>query len=240
MFRIPYYFFIIVSLFVLIISCDSQSESVVEENLGPDGVTFSTHDNFVLKGRLVGEGEVIVVITHPLEKNQESSSHLDLLIDEITKIDVRVLTFDFRKIENSDGSMINDYSSDILSALDYAEQNSSTPPILIGSGLGGGLAFQTSFERNLLGVVMISPLLEYSGETIQVGTSKLSTPSLFLTSEGENNLEITAELFDLALSPRILEVYTGSDLGLKILGGQHTELAKSRILDFIQGCIAGF
>ena len=63
---------------------------------------------------------------------------------------------------------------------------------------------------------------------------------MFLTSEGENNLEITAELFDLALSPRILEVYTGSDLGLKILGGQHAELAKSRILDFIQGCIAGF
>ena len=75
MFRIPYYFFIIVSLFVLMISCDSQSESVVEEDLGPDGVTFSTHDNFVLKGRLVGEGEVIVVITPPLEKNQESSSH---------------------------------------------------------------------------------------------------------------------------------------------------------------------
>jgi pimeloyl-ACP methyl ester carboxylesterase len=237
--RLSKYFLIFVSFFILLISCDTQSESL-QRQLGPDGVIFTTSDDFVLTGRLVGEGNVVVVIPRPLDESQVKLNYLDTFVDEIAETGVRVLTFDFRDSDNSNIPDLRDYTADLLAALDYVQQSSSEPPLIIGSGIGGGLAFQASFERSLLGIVVIAPLDEYGDQKIDIGNMKLTVPSLFLTSEGGNNLDITADLFDLAISPRILEVYRGSDLGISIISGEHSELAKARILDFIQGCTIGF
>jgi hypothetical protein len=239
MIRQSLHLLILVNFFILLVSCNAQSDSL-QRQLGPDDVRFTTSDDFVLSGRLVGEGDVVVVFPRPLDEDQSAIDYLDTFIDELAETGVQVFTFGFRNSSNSNSPDITDYTTDLLSALDYVEQYSSEPPLIIGSGLVGGLAFQTSFERDLLGIIVISPLIEDINQKLDIGSMKLTTPSLFLTSEDGAFLNITAKLFDLAASPRILEVYRGNDFGISIISGEHSELAKSRILEFIQGCINGF
>ena len=229
----PSRFMIGVALLVTLLALAACSSDDAAVPLGPDDVRFSATDGTVLRGRHYGSGDVTVVLAHMLPSDQESWVEF---AGTLNANGYAAFSFNFRGFNPSEGDKdIDQIDKDLEGALDYLEGQGVEKVVIIGASMGGTAAIKVAAHREVLGLVAISAPLEIQGLSAEEDVAQVSAAKLFFAAEDDRSAQRSAGvLYNAASSPRLLEVFIGSERGTDLLYGQHAEGIQDRIFEFLE------
>ncbi len=228
----PSRFMIGVALLVTLLALVACSSDDAAVPLGPDDVEFSATDGTVLRGRHYGIGDLTVVLAHMLPSDQESWAEF---AGTLNANGYAAFSFNFRGFSPSEGDKdIDQIDKDLEGALEYLEGQGIENVVIIGASMGGTAAIKVAAHRDVLGLVAISAPLEIQGFSAEEDVAQVTAAKLFLAAEDDPSAQRSAGVFyDAARSPRLLEVFIGSEHGTDLLYGQHAVAIQDRIIGFL-------
>ena len=229
----PSRFMIGVALLVTMLALAACSSDDPPVPLGANNVEFSATDGTVLWGRHYGSGDLTVVLAHMLLSDQESWNEF---ADTLNVNGYAAFSFNFRGFRPSEGDKdIELIDRDLEGALEYLEGQGVEKFVIIGADMGGTAAIKVSAHRELLGLVAISAPVEIQGLFAEEDVAQVTAAKLFLVAEDDGSAQRSSgALFDAASSPRLLEVFNGSEHGTDLLYGQHAVGIHDRIFEFLE------
>ena len=171
---------------------DYYSENVIFEN---------TADKIKLSGTLTlpkkeGKFPVVIIISGsgPQNRDGEMFGHKPYLVlaDHLTKNGIGVLRYDERGVGESQGDMetaaINEFSSDVKSAIDYLKTRKEIDPLkigLIGHSIGGIIAPKIAVENGNINFIVLMAAPGINGDKLM-----LSQKAAYERLLGYNEMQI--------------------------------------------------
>ncbi len=223
-------------LSMTVIGCGGTSTPVPIPRETSRPVSFMTQDGYEIQGRLFGEGETGVVLTHMFPADQTSWWEFAQALAEEGYL---ALAFDFRGYRDSGGDKeIELIDQDVVGALAFLRAQGALEVFLVGASMGGTASLKVAAQRGneVAGVVTLSAPIEFEG--INVTGQRVEVPVLLLAAKGDRSAARNVNLmFDDGIVTDLAErvVYEGvNDHGTDLLKGSSGTAAKSRILSFLE------
>lgn len=196
-------------------------------------VTFRTTDGFLLEGRVFGDGEVAVVLSHmfPAEMGSWFSFAEDLAAEGYAS-----LAFNFRGYGSSEGSRnIDRIHRDVLAAIDFVREDLGVSSIvLVGASMGGTASLIAAAEEDVAGVATLSAPMSVMGLDASEAITRVEEPMMFLAATGDPPAAESAEAFTRAtLGVGDLVLVAGEEHGTDMLEGSSSETVGRSLTDFI-------
>jgi pimeloyl-ACP methyl ester carboxylesterase len=184
-----------------------------------------------IEARLWGRGENIVVLS-----GAESDGHdaWEPLIEAADTDCYAIVTYTC-----PDGT---DAARALGEVLDFIESGERPVPadrvILLGASLGGVASLRAASERGderIVAVVAISVPAERDGERLcsDADLRMITAPKLFITTEFDDIVEETRNVFAVVEDPRHITIYPGGAHGTEIFR-EHTESLAGQLTEYIE------
>ncbi len=213
----------------------------------PKPVSFTTSDDLTIGGRLFGEGEKAVILTHMA--GCSSQKNYDRFAVELESQGYTVLTFDFRGRTRSKNGIVDcDLQNglillDMYAAVEYLQSLGYEDIACIGGSLGGWACLAAGIEVEFSEIVSLSGSID-SGQTIKgVPSTELTEENiplikgrkLFVASEeeDEDTVEWAQFFYDYATEPKELKYFSGTAHGTDLLSGYHAKELQEMIFEFL-------
>lgn len=209
---------------------------------GSRAVTFPSADGTELQGRVVGGGNVGIVLSHMLPADQTSWWPF---AERLAREGYLALTYDFRgycpggRAGCSQGEKdIAAIWQDVLGAIGEIRSLGATRVVLIGASMGGTASLVAAAQTgvDVDGVITLSAPTSIEGLTADTDVlAQVSAPKLFLAGVGDASAADAAqELYDTSPPPKRVEILTTDDHGTDILSGNQAGPASTLILTYLQ------
>ena len=204
------------------------------------GVSFTTDDGIELKGRVFGQGDTGVVLSHMFPGEQRSWWAFAGRLAESGYV---TLTFNFRGYgEGAEGSSgekeIKLIYQDVRAAVKFLEDRGASEVFLVGASMGGTASLKVAghSEGSVAGVVSLSAPLDFKG--LSVRDDRVRVPALLIATEGDGSaMESIRRMVEGGVvteaAQRVIYDKTG-DHGTDILNGENGADAASKILAFLK------
>ena len=196
-------------------------------------VDFTTDDGVTIGGKLFGDGNAAVILSHMFPNDQTAWFPL---ANELAQDDFTALTFDFRGYGESGGDKeIGEITRDLEAALDFMRGQGFSEIYLVGASMGGTASLIVAAQDEVAGVVAVSAPQSFQGlEALEI-VAGISEPKLFIASEDDASAASSLELFfEEAREPKEQRLFTGSDHGTQLLDGDHSREFQDLILQFLE------
>ena len=227
-----------VTVCLVLVGCGGEATTVVTPQDSSRAVSFTTKDGEEIMGRLFGQGQTGVVLSHMFPADQKSWwEFAQVLADQ----GYMALAFDFRGYGESGGERrINLIDWDLEAATEYLRDQDVSTVFLIGASMGGTASLKvaaTQGER-IAGVVSLSAPEEFRG--ISVKADRVRVPVLLMATAGDRSAKKSVGTMirdGIVGGPELTEsvVYeSGRGHGTRIFEGEHADEARQRILAFLE------
>lgn len=208
---------------------------------GAEAIRFETSDRIDLEGKLFGDGETGVVLSHMFLSDQSSWFEFAGLLADRGYV---ALTFDFRgycpggEAGCSEGEMdFPEMWRDVTAAMEVLRSRRVTTVILVGASLGGtaSLVAASRAGAGVDGVVALSAPREFQGLAADEQVVRgVFAPKLFLAGVDDFDAADAAEdLYEVGNPPKRVEILPTGDHGTDLLSGSQAEVARRLVLDFL-------
>lgn len=197
-------------------------------------VTFMTSDGIKISGNIFGTGGKWVILSHMLQTDQTAWFDFAELLKQNGFI---VLTYDFRGIGHSGGSMykkgVQNMYLDLEAAMSFIKQFNPEKIYLVGAVVGATVSLKVAAKETVNGVVSISGLEEFQDLSVKDEIGTVTAPKLFLASSKDKKAAENAQiLFDGSVDPKEIQILEGSSNGTNMLS-EYGDSLKQMILDFL-------
>jgi len=209
---------------------------------GSEAVAFESTDGVRLEGRLFGDGDSAVVLSHMRPADQRSWF---AFADRLAGDGYLVLTYDFRGYcpggdgGCSDGDRdIGAMWQDVLGAIDYVRSRGATSVSLIGASMGGTASLVASAQEgvDVRAVITLSAPASIEGLVADASLlTRISAAKLFVAGVGDASAAEDAEtLFAESPPPKRVEIAPSDDHGTDLLGGGQGEVVSRLIETYLE------
>jgi len=211
----------------------SARETTAQESISLEvrEVSFITEDNIKIAGRIFGESESAVILSHMYPTDQTS---WDTFANRLMQNGYEAMTFDFRGYGKSEGKKeIDKIYKDLLAALNFVTGEGAKSVVLIGASMGGIASLFVASQNKVDGVITISAPVEFRG--LKAGNLKnIDCAKLFIAGEKDGSAAQSAKyLYENSADPRELVIYPTDEHGTYIFNGPYGEELSSKIFDFL-------
>jgi pimeloyl-ACP methyl ester carboxylesterase len=222
-----------------LVSC-SRSEPASAPS-GSKAVEFPSADGVALEGRLFGEGDSAVVLSHMRPADQSSwFAFADRLADE----GYLVLTYDFRGYcPGGDGGCssgdrdIGAIWQDVLGAIGYVRSVGATSVSLVGASMGGTASLVAAAREgvDVRAVITLSAPVSIEGLVADAALlTRIGAAKLFVAGVGDGSAAEDAEtLYRQSPPPKRVEIVPSDDHGTDLLTGGQGEVVSRLIETFL-------
>ena len=195
-------------------------------------ISFISEDGVKLRGRLFGQGEAFVVLSHAYPEDQTSWYPF---AGELANNGYAVFTLDFQGYGVSEGKKeVPRTDEDLVGAVELVQGRGAKQVFLVGASMGGTAALKVAAREDVSGVVTISAPVEFRGLDVRDDVSTVSAPKLFIASEGDRSAAVSAsQLFENAPGESDLHIVSGSAHGTDIFDGEAGDEVRGLILNFL-------
>ncbi|MQF82812.1 alpha/beta hydrolase [SAR202 cluster bacterium AD-802-E10_MRT_200m] len=209
------------------VNCDERQDTSY------DIMEITTDDGVVLCGRLFGEGDSAVILSHMNDVDQEGWREFAVTLASHR---YTAVTFNFRGHSPSEGLKADlDSESDLNAVLKDVTAMGFRDIYLFGAGIGASASVKVAAKEKVSGVVTISPSLEHGGLDAVQQVSNVNSPILIIVSEDDyQGRDLATKYFENAPQTRLLEIFTGDSRGTDILIGRNGENLRTRLLEFLK------
>ena len=223
----------------LAIACAQKAvapEHTITPISGTENIGIVSTDEVVLRGRLFGaQNDVVVILSHMRPNDQ--TAWFDFA-GELADAGYAALTFDFRgygeSVGNQDFAMLDD---DLAAAVRYMRDRGKQQIFLVGASMGGTTSLVVASQADVDGVVSISAPAEFEGQNALEAVPNITVPKLFIASEGDEAAVLSlGELLEATGAPKDSEVYPGNAHGTNLFLPDESESSaavRQRILAFL-------
>lgn len=215
----------------LISSCSGGDKLNVEE------ITFSTQDKEVIAANFYrANSPVGAILVHQL--SADKSTYNDLAT-ELQKNNINALAIDLRGHGKSSGELalfskedFNNMQLDVQAAKNYLENSGVNKIFVVGASIGANTAINFGVSNpDVLGVVALSPGLDYRGVETSQNAKKISVPVLIVVSnEDSYAFQSSNTLYSELKGDKNLKIYKGAGHGTNMFSSTDADKV---ILDWI-------
>lgn len=194
---IPRVLSLALSLTLLLGACATSAEpDPTPAGTGPPEreVTFPTGDGLTLHGRLFGDGDAGIVLSHMFPADMtawfDAARHL-------AGSGYTVLAFNFRGYPPSEGSRdLGTAPGDVLAAVAFLQRSGIEHVALVGASMGGTASLVAAAEVEVAAVVALSAPVRFRGMDVTEVIDALDMPMLLMAAQedgpGNEILEVLA------------------------------------------------
>lgn len=196
-------------------------------------VRFPTDTGALLIGTLYGHGKTAIIFANQTDSFQESWTPL---AQSFAAKGYMALTFEYQGLHGSGGDRYaSAYAKNVVSAVEFARTQGATRVALVGASIGGLAVVAAAAHTNALAVVSVSAPGEWSG----IGAADdylqdLHMPKLFVAAQLDDAADSVRHMYDVALQPKQLQMYTGSAHGVELVDPSDDGPFNRLVLTFIQ------
>ncbi len=209
---------------------------------GSEAVAFHSADGVRLEGRLFGDGDSAVVLSHMRPADQRSWF---AFADRLADAGYLVLTYDFRGYcPGGDGGCsagdrdIGAIWQDVLGAIEYVRSQGATSVSLVGASMGGTASLVASAQEGIDVRAVITLSAPASTEGLVADASlltRITAAKLFIAGVGDAPAAADAEtLYQESPPPKRVEVVPSDDHGTDLLGGGQGEVVGRLIETYLE------
>jgi len=200
----------------------------------PSGQTvrFPASDGIMLAGTLFGMGTAGVVLAHMFPTDQRSWHPL---ARQLAAEGYRALAFDFRGYGRSGGTrQVDLIDRDVRGAAALLRAKGVARMVLVGASMGGTAVVKAAAKDGAAALVVLSAPLSFRGLTVTpVELSRLTMPSLWITSADDGATAGMRAMHAAAPGPKTLHVYAGGAHGTFLFDTPLGPDLTGRILVFV-------
>jgi len=213
---------------LLAVACSSSSDA----RTSGTNLLFAADDGTVLHGRVYGSGPTGVLLVHDFGSDQ---GVWQTFARNLTDRGFMVLTYDMRGHGSSPGVREPGIAdADAAAAMRYMRKSLSKEQLfLVGEGLGGIAALKVASREKVLGVASISSPATYRGVTALNDIPRITSPKLFVASEGDVDAKDAARAFQEKAKDAEVAVFPGNAKGAALLGPGPGSAAKDKVQQFL-------
>jgi alpha/beta superfamily hydrolase len=143
------------------------------------------------------------------------------------------LAFDFRGRGESQGSFEPiSADQDLLAAIAFVHREGASKVVLAGASMGAMASAKATAVEDVAALLFLAGTTSWSGLTVTQEELQASTPKLFISSEGDNYIGGTLQLYEWADPPKEKHIYPGSAHGTDLFNSHGDDLTR-RITTFI-------
>jgi len=235
---------LVLALSAVAVGCAPSPEEERDADLAAStAVTFRSPDGVKLSGRVFGDGQVGVVLSHMFPADQTSWW---AFARTLAPKGFTVLTFDFRgycpggAAGCSEGE--NDVASvwqDVLGAVDFLEARGLVRVILVGASMGGTASLVAASQPGVpvTAVVALSAPQSFEGLTADRSVlANVTAAKLFVAgnSDPTGAAQAAQAMYDESPAPKRLEIVTSSDHGTDLLTGNQSGRVQTFIVNYLE------
>ncbi|UCD97733.1 MAG: alpha/beta fold hydrolase [Chloroflexota bacterium] len=188
-------------------------ESSPTPDIPKEAVTIS-YDEQVIRGILVGEGDIAVVLAPMYGESRGSWMHF---AEHIASLGYAALAFDFPgPFGTSSGTFKFDgVQFDVLAVIDFLRQRGYERIVCMGASIGGTACFEAALlDPTLAGFVNISSPIEKTSEELSI----LLMPKLIVISDDDEfDVSPLNDVFELLPAPKQIEFINKRGHGTELL-----------------------
>jgi pimeloyl-ACP methyl ester carboxylesterase len=205
-------------------------------------VSFFTADGVRLEGRLFGQGDAAVVLSHMRPSDQTSWFRFAARLADDGYL---VLTYDFRGYCpggvggcSHGGPDIAAMWQDVVGAIEFVRSRGATSVSLVGASMGGTASLVAASREgvDVQAVIALSAPASIEGLVADGALlSRLSVGKLFVAGVGDAAAASDAEsLYEQAPPPKRVEIVPADDHGTDLLTGSQAEVVRRLIETYLQ------
>ncbi|HLF71593.1 MAG TPA: hypothetical protein VI759_05520 [Dehalococcoidia bacterium] len=195
----------------------------VDPLIKDEPVAFETDDGQTVRGHLYGvAGPKARVIIWAVNDGLPTTP---ALIKSFVSPGVDVLQFDFRRD-------ISKIDHDLDAAVRFMKFRDYPRVYIVGVEEYGAAGLKVAAKEDLAGIVVISPILNATGQDPRADLANIKEPKLFIASSGDPSAAAVALLMQSSPDPKQSKIFEGNACCMAIL--QNIEAARQLILDFIK------
>ncbi|HSJ50370.1 MAG TPA: alpha/beta fold hydrolase [Actinomycetota bacterium] len=226
-------------------ACSGEGPAV--DLTGTEVVTFESEDGVRLAGRLFGDGETAVVLSHMRPADQSSWFRF---ADRLAAGGYLVLTYNFRgycpggDAGCSEGEReVASIWRDVVGAAEFVRSRGAGSVALVGASMGGTASLVAARREDLAvnGVVTLSAPASIEGLVADASLlAQIRAAKLFIAGVGDAQAARDAQtMFDQSPQPKRVEVLGSDDHGTDLLTGGKAEEVRRLIEIFLSQMAAG-
>ncbi len=204
-------------------------------------VEFAASDGVVLQGRVFGDGDPAVVLSHMRAADQTSWYRF---AERLAEAGYTVLTFNFRgTCPGGDGGCsqgepdIGAIWQDVVGAVDFVRGRGARSVSLVGASMGGTASLVAAAQGGIdvEAIVTLSAPAAIEGLVVDGAMlSGVSAGKLFIAGVGDAAAARDAqELHDRSPPPKRLEIVPADDHGTELLSGAQAEVVRRLIENYL-------
>lgn len=219
---------------------DTRSLAAQAETLssGFEKISLITEDSVTLSGRLFGDGEIAVILTHMGASNATQDSWFDFATT-IAGMGFTALTLDFRGIGQSEGNLVQSHLIyDVRAAIEFLQSKGYDRIVCMGASMGGTTCLKAAVETELEGLVVIASPMSIGAPTSvpPKDFALLTMPKLFVCAEDDGyNLARSAKvMYNTAPEPKDLKIFPGTAHGTDLFYTPSGNEFRKLLIDFLE------
>lgn len=204
-------------------------------------VSFPSRDGVKLDGRLFGDGDTAVVLSHMRPADQRSWFDF---AQRLANQGYLVLTYDFRGYcPGGDGGCsqgdqdIAQIWQDVVGAIDFVRSQGATDVALVGASMGGTASLVAAGQEgvDVRAVVTLSAPESIEGLVADAALlQREQTNKLFVAGAGDASAADSAQhLYEISPPPKRVEIVPADDHGTDLLNGSRGEEVKRLIETYL-------
>jgi hypothetical protein len=186
-------------------------------------VAFETDDGQTVRGHLYGvAGPKARVVIWAVNDGLPTTT---ALIKSFVSPGVDVLQFDFRRD-------ISKIDHDLDAAVRFMKFRDYPRVYIVGVEEYGAAGLKVAAKEDLAGIVVISPVLNATGQDPRTDLPNIKEPKLFIASSGDPSAAAVTLLVQNSPDPKQSKIFDGQACCIAIL--QNIDAARQLVLDFIK------
>jgi pimeloyl-ACP methyl ester carboxylesterase len=204
-------------------------------------VSFPSRDGVKLDGRLFGDGDTAVVLSHMRPADQRSWFDF---AQRLANQGYLVLTYDIRGYcPGGDGGCsqgdqdIAQIWQDVVGAIDFVRSQGATDVALVGASMGGTASLVAAGQEgvDVRAVVTLSAPESIEGLVADAALlQREQTNKLFVAGAGDASAADSAQhLYEISPPPKRVEIVPADDHGTDLLNGSRGEEVKRLIETYL-------
>lgn len=209
---------------------------------GSRAVSFESSDGVKIEGRLFGEGDVGVVLSHMLPADQ--TSWWDFA-QTLAGRGYMALTYDFRgycpggAAGCSKGTKdVAAIWQDVMGAIRFLRSQGAVRIVLMGASMGGTASLIAAAEEGsgVRAVITLSAPMSIEGLVADAGVlTRITAAKLFVAGVGDPTgaADAAQQLYDRSPPPKRLEILPSNDHGTDLLTGSQGGILSTLMLGYV-------
>lgn len=195
-------------------------------------VIFHTQDGVRLRGRMYGNGERVVVLSHMYGTDMQIWHDFAV---ELSRRGYRALAYNFRRTGSfRDFTILGRFPLDTLAAIDFAKRDDPEKLFLVGASMGGTASLVAAAHRQVDGVVVLSSAMKFYGLDARRALPRITVPKLFIVGEYDRPFSESARrMYQISPPPKELRVYPTAAHGTHLFSTPYAPQIKATIFQFL-------